>query len=70
MADPIKPQPGDKIVCNICGQEMLSASPLEMAEHMLFNHPWELVESPNFRKGLTTMAEDLGCRFARFLKGQ
>ena len=61
-------EPEARATCNICGEEM-SPDPQEMVEHMILNHPLQLLQSPKVRKGIAAVAEDLGTRFANFLKG-
>jgi hypothetical protein len=58
------------VTCNICGYEIPGGDPMLMAEHLVLNHPWDMLENPKFRRGLFSMAERAGAAVADFLKGR
>ena len=58
----------DKVVCNFCGIDIGTEDSVAMTEHLLLNHPLEMLDSPKVRRGIFNMAEELGGKLAELLR--
>lgn len=63
-----KPIKDETATCHICGQEFENPKPEEMAEHIVFNHPLDLLENRQFQRRIFGIMENLGGNLADFLQ--